>query len=62
MCDAPTEDKCYDTKDRFYEELDRVFNQFPSYSIKTYFDDFSAKVEKNRYFQTDNWERAFTRN
>jgi hypothetical protein len=26
---APTEDKFYDTKDSFYEELERVFDQFP---------------------------------
>jgi hypothetical protein len=28
------EDKCDDTKDRFYEELEGVFDQFPKYHIK----------------------------
>jgi hypothetical protein len=26
---APNEDKCDETKDRFYEELERAFDQFP---------------------------------
>jgi exonuclease III len=26
---APTEDKIYDMKDRFYEELEHVFDKFP---------------------------------
>jgi hypothetical protein len=30
---APTEDKD-DIKDRFYEELEQVFDQFPRYHIK----------------------------
>jgi exonuclease III len=28
---APTEDKIDDIKDRFYEELEHVFNKFPKY-------------------------------
>jgi hypothetical protein len=31
---APTEDKCDDTKDSFYEELEGVFDQFPKYLMK----------------------------
>jgi hypothetical protein len=31
---APTEDKDDDIKDRFYEEIERVFGQFPRYRMK----------------------------
>jgi hypothetical protein len=31
---APTEDKIVDTKDRFYEELERVVYNFPKYRMK----------------------------
>jgi hypothetical protein len=30
---APTEDKIYDVKDRFYEELENVFDTFPKYHM-----------------------------
>jgi hypothetical protein len=32
---APSEDKCDDSKDSFYEELEQVFDHFPRYHIKT---------------------------
>jgi hypothetical protein len=41
---ASTEDKCDDTKDSFYEELDRVFYPFPKYHMNILFGDFNAKV------------------
>jgi hypothetical protein len=31
---APCEDKSDDVKDSFYEELGRVFDQFPRYDMK----------------------------
>jgi hypothetical protein len=31
---APTEDKIDDIKDRFYEELEQVFDKFPKYHMK----------------------------
>jgi hypothetical protein len=31
---APTEDKCNDIKDCFYEELEGVFDEFPKYHMK----------------------------
>jgi exonuclease III len=40
----PTEDKDYDIKDRFYEELEQVFDQFPRYHMKILLGDFNAKV------------------
>jgi hypothetical protein len=43
---APTEDKIDDVKDKFYEELERVFDKFPKYYINILLGDFSAKVGK----------------
>jgi hypothetical protein len=40
---APTEDKD-DIKRRFYEELEKGFDQFPRYHIKSMLGDFNAKV------------------
>jgi exonuclease III len=40
---APAEDKRDDTKDSFYEELERVFNQFSKYHMKILLGDFNAK-------------------
>jgi hypothetical protein len=31
---APTEDKIYDIKNRFYEELEQTFDKFPRYHMK----------------------------
>jgi hypothetical protein len=41
---APTKDKIDDMKDRFYEELEHVFDKFPIYHMKILSRDFSAKV------------------
>jgi hypothetical protein len=49
---ATTEDKCDDTKDSFYEDLQHVFNQFLNFYINILLD-FNAEVEI-RYSQTNN--------
>ncbi|PNF23403.1 hypothetical protein B7P43_G12243 [Cryptotermes secundus] len=41
---APTEDKIDDVKDRFYEELEHLFDKFPKYRMKILLGDFNAKV------------------
>jgi hypothetical protein len=41
---APTEDKINDIKDRFYEELEHVFDKFPKYHMKILLGDSNAKV------------------
>jgi hypothetical protein len=41
---APTEDKIDYIKDRFYEELEQVFDKFPKYHIKILLGDFNANV------------------
>jgi hypothetical protein len=46
---TPTEDKCDDTKDTFYEEL--VFEQFPKNHMKILLGDFNAKVGREDIFK-----------
>jgi hypothetical protein len=48
---APTEDKCDDTKDSFYKELEGVFDQFPKYHIKILKGNFNAKVGREDLFK-----------
>jgi exonuclease III len=48
---APTEDKCDDTKDSFYEELKEVFNRFLKYHMKILLGDFNAKVGREHTFK-----------
>jgi hypothetical protein len=43
---APTEDKIDDIEDRFYEELEQVFDKFPRYHMKILLGDLNAKVCK----------------
>jgi hypothetical protein len=40
----PKEDKMDYVKDRFYEELEQVFDKFPKYPMKILIGDFCAKV------------------
>jgi hypothetical protein len=48
---APTEDKIDDIKDRFYEELELVFDKFPRYHMKILLGDFNAKVSREDIFK-----------
>jgi hypothetical protein len=41
---APTEDKTDNVKDRFYEELEQVFDKLPKYHKKNLLRDFNDKV------------------
>jgi hypothetical protein len=50
---APTEDKCDDTKDSFYEEQEDVFDQFSKSHIKILLD-FNAKMGREDIL--NNWE------
>jgi hypothetical protein len=47
----PTEDKTDDVKDSFYEELERVFHEFPKYHMKILLGDFNAKVGREDIFK-----------
>jgi hypothetical protein len=48
---APCGDTRNVIKDSFYEELGRVFDQFPRYDIKILFGDFNAKVGREDTFK-----------
>jgi exonuclease III len=48
---APCEDKSDDVKKRFYEELARVFDQFPRYNVKILLGDFNAKEGRQDIFK-----------
>jgi len=43
---APSEEKSDDSKDRFYEEIEQMFDHFPQYHIKILLGVFNAKVGK----------------
>jgi len=43
---ASTEGISDEMKDSFYEESERVFNEFPMYHVNILLRDFSAKAEK----------------
>jgi hypothetical protein len=45
------EDKGDEVKDSFYEELGRVFDQFPRGDIQILLDDLNAKVERENIFK-----------
>jgi hypothetical protein len=48
---AQTEDKCDDTKDSFYGEVERAFDQFPKHHIQMLQGDFNAKVGREDIFK-----------
>jgi hypothetical protein len=48
---APTEDKIDDIEDRFYEELEHVFEKFLKYHMKILLGDFSATVGREDIFK-----------
>jgi exonuclease III len=56
---APTEDKIEDIKDRFYEELEHVFDKFPKYHMKILLGDFNAKSGMEEIFKSTVWNETF---
>jgi hypothetical protein len=48
---APCEEMSDDIKDNFYEELGRVFDQFPRYDMKILFGNFNVKVGREDIFK-----------
>jgi hypothetical protein len=48
---ASCEDTSDDIKDSFYQELGRVFDQFPMYDMKILLGDFNAKVGREDIFK-----------
>jgi exonuclease III len=51
-----TEDKIDDIKNRFYEELEHVFDEMLNYHMKMLLGDFNAKVGGEDIFQANYWE------
>jgi hypothetical protein len=47
----PLEDRTDDMKDRFYRELERVFDGFPKYHMKILLEDFDDKVDREDIFK-----------
>jgi hypothetical protein len=48
---APKEDKTDDVKDSFYEEVERVFDEFPKYRTKILSGYFHARVGREEVFK-----------
>jgi len=48
---APSEEKSNDSKDRFYEELEQVFDNFPLYHTKIPLGDFNAEMGRENIFK-----------
>jgi hypothetical protein len=48
---ASNEDKIDGKKDRFYEEIQHVFDKFPKYHMKILLGDFIAKVGREEIFE-----------
>ena len=46
-----SEERRNDSKDRFYEKLEQVFDNFPRYHMKILLGDFNAKVGKENIFK-----------
>ena len=44
---APSEEKSYDSKENFYEELEQVFDSFPKYYMKIVLGNFNTKVGRD---------------
>jgi hypothetical protein len=51
-----------DTKGRFYEELEHVFDKFPKYNMKILLGDFSSKVGREYIFKTTTWNKSLQEN
>ena len=48
---VPSEARRNDSKDRFYEKLEQVFDNFPKYYMKIPLGDFNVKVGRENIFK-----------
>jgi hypothetical protein len=48
---APSGNKIYDVKERFFEDLEFVFDYFPRYHMNILLGDFNAKVGRKEIFK-----------
>ena len=58
---APNEEKIYDSKDSFYEELEQVFDHFRKHHMKILLGDFNAKVERENICKLELGMRVYIR-
>jgi hypothetical protein len=58
---APTEDKTDDMKDSFYEEPERVIDEFPKLHMKILLRDFNAKVGREDISNQQLGMRVYTK-
>jgi hypothetical protein len=58
---APTQDKIGDVMNSLYEELERVFDNFPTYHMKILLGHFSAKVGKENIFNQQLGMNVYTK-
>jgi hydroxypyruvate isomerase len=49
---ASNEDKIDDMKDRFYEELEHVFDKFPKHHVKILLGEFNTEVGRGDIFKS----------
>jgi hypothetical protein len=55
---ATSEEKCDESKDSFYVELEQVFDHFPKYHTKMLLGDFNAKVGRENIFKPTIGEKS----
>jgi hypothetical protein len=58
---APTENKIDDMRDRFYEEIERVFDKFLIYRMKILLEYFDAKIGREDIFKQKLFMRVYTK-
>jgi hypothetical protein len=51
MCIQQMRIKDYDIKDRFYEEIQQVFHQFPGYHMNIFLEDSNAEIGREDIFK-----------
>jgi len=51
---APSEEKSYDSKDSFYEELEQVFYHFPKCHMKILLGNYNAQMGRENIFKPTN--------
>ena len=57
----PREEKCDDSKDRFYEELGQVFGHFAKYHMKILLGYFNVKVAREKFSNRQMGMRVYIR-
>ena len=58
---APSEEKSYESKDIFYEELEQVFYHLPKYHMKILLGYFNAKVGSEKISNRQLGRRVYIR-